>query len=113
MFLLFSAGLVTVNPNEGVNAPTTAFVTVAEFADPIVVGPAVAFYLLSISLAGSMSVGTVLLIGLFVGLVAVNTGLVTTAWHRNVSVDSTCGVLGSVATTGATACCCCGLLSMH
>lgn len=108
VFLIFSAGLFTVNPDEGVNAPTTAFVTVAEFADPLVVWPAVEFYLPSIPLAGAMSVGTTLLIGLLVGLVAVNTALVTAVWQRNVSVDSTGGVLGSVATTGATACCCCG-----
>lgn len=108
VFLLFSAGLFTVNPDEGVNAPTTAFVTVAEFADPLVVWPAVEFYLPSIPLAGAMSIGTALLIGLLVGLVAVNTALVTSVWQRNLSVNSTGGVLGSVATTGATACCCCG-----
>lgn len=108
VFLLFSAGLFTVNPDEGVNAPTTAFVTVAEFADPLVVWPAVEFYLPSIPLAGAMSVGTTLLIGLLVGLVAANTALVTTVWQRNLSANCAGGVLGTVATTGATACCCCG-----
>lgn len=108
VFLLFSAGLFTVNPDMGVNAPTTAFVTIAEFADPLVVWPAIEFYLPLIPLSGAMSVGTALLIGLLVGLVAANTALVTTVWQRNLSVDSAGGVLGTVATTGATACCCCG-----
>lgn len=104
VFLLFSAGLFTVNPDEGINAPTQAFVTVAQFADPLVVWPAVEFYLPSIPLAGAMSVGTALLIG----LVSVNTMLATTVWQHDSGVESSGGVLGAVATTGATACCCCG-----
>jgi len=51
---LFSAGLFTVNPDEGVNTPTEAFVATASFANPLVVWPAVEFYLPAIPL----SVGT-------------------------------------------------------
>lgn len=108
VFLLFSAGLFTVNPDEGVNVPMRAFVTVAEFADPLVVWPAIEFYLPWIPLAGAMSVGTILLIGLLVGLVGVNTMLTTTVWQRDLAMESSGGVLGAIATTGATACCCCG-----
>jgi hypothetical protein len=108
VFFLFSAGLFTVNPDEGVNAPTEAFVTIASFANPLVVWPAIEFYLPSIPLSGALSVGTMLVIGLLAALIGVNTALMTTVWQRGIELSSTVGAGGAVATTGATACCCCG-----
>lgn len=108
VFFLFSAGLFTVNPDEGVNAPTEAFVTVASFANPLVVWPAVEFYLPTVSLSGALSVGTALIIGLLAALIGINTGLMTVVWRRDIDTSSTGGAAGVVATTGATACCCCG-----
>lgn len=108
VFFLFSAGLFSVNPEEGVNAPTTAFLTVASFANPLVVWPAVEFYLPSIPLVGALSVGTAIVIGLLAGLIGLNTALVATVWQRNIALDSSSSVFGALATTGATACCCCG-----
>lgn len=72
VFFLFSAGLFTVNPEQGVNGPTNAFMTTAQFVNPLVVWPAVELYLPSIPLAGAMSVGTALLIGTLVGLIGLN-----------------------------------------
>lgn len=108
IFFLFSAGLFTVNPEQGVNGPTTAFVTTASFANPLVVWPAVEFYAPSIPLSGAMSVGTVLLIGTLVGLIGLTVSLMTAVWQRSLELSSSGGVLGGLATTGATACCCCG-----
>ena len=108
VFFLFSAGLFTVNPEQGVNGPTTAFVTTASFANPLVVWPAVEFYAPSIPLAGAMSVGTAILIGSLVGLIGLNASLMTAVWQRSLELPSSGGVLGGLATTGATACCCCG-----
>lgn len=107
-FFLFSAGLFTVNPEDGANALTEAFVTAASFVNPLVVWPAVEFYLPSIPLAGALSVGTALLIGLLTTLIGVNTTLLTTVWQWNIAFSGSQGVFGVVATTGATACCCCG-----
>ncbi|ELZ21143.1 hypothetical protein C475_19343 [Halosimplex carlsbadense 2-9-1] len=108
VFFLFSAGLFTVNPEQGVNGPTSAFVTTASFANPLVVWPAVEFYLPSLPLAGAMSVGTALLIGTLVGLIGLNASMMTSVWQRSLELPSSGGVLGGLATTGATACCCCG-----
>jgi hypothetical protein len=108
IFFLFSAGLFTVNPEEGVNAPTEAFVTVASFVNPLVVWPAVEFYLPSIPLSGALSVGTALVIGLLAALIGINTGLMTTIYQRDIETTPAGSAAGVVATSGATACCCCG-----
>lgn len=108
VFFLFSAGLFSVTPDTGTNMPTTAFVTSAQFSDPLVMWPAVEFYLPSIPLAGALSVGTALLIAVLAGLIGVNTVLATEIWIRDLQVNHSGGVVGAVATTGATACCCCG-----
>lgn len=108
VFFLFSAGLLTVNPDEGVNGPTEGFVTVASFVNPLVVWPAVEFYIPSIPLAGALSVGTALVIALLATLVGINTALITSIWQRGLNLSPRDGAAGAVATTGATACCCCG-----
>lgn len=108
LFFLFSAGLFTVTPDTGTNMPQKAFVTVAQFTDPLVMWPAVEFYLPSIPLAGALSVGTALLIAVLAGLIGVNTVLTTEIWVRDRQLNQSGGVVGAVATSGATACCCCG-----
>lgn len=108
VFFLFSAGLFSVNPDQGVNGPTQAFVTTVSFANPLVVWPAVEFYLPSIPLVGALSVGTALIIGLLTGLIGINTSLITAFWQRDIALSPSSSVVGAVATTGATACCCCG-----
>lgn len=108
VFFLFSAGLFTVNPEQGVNSPSEAFVTTAQFANPLVVWPAVEFYLPSIPLAGAMSIGTTILIVILVGLIGLDATLLTAVWRQDLELSSSGGVFGGLATTGATACCCCG-----
>lgn len=108
VFYLFSAGLFTVNPDGDVNAPTHAFVTVASFSNPLVMWPAVEFGTPSIPFFGALSIGTVLVIGLLAGLVGITASLMTVGWLNEVDLSSSEGMVGFVATTGATACCCCG-----
>lgn len=108
VFFLFSAGLVPVNPEQGVNSPTGAFVISAEFANPLVLWPAVEFYLPSIPLAGAMSIGTAILLSILVGLIGLDATLLTAVWQQDLELSSSGGLFGGLATTGATACCCCG-----
>lgn len=108
VFFSFSAGLVPVNPEQGVNSPTGAFVISAEFANPLVLWPAVEFYLPSIPLAGAMSIGTAILLSILVGLIGLDATLLTAVWQQDLELSSSGGLFGGLATTGATACCCCG-----
>lgn len=108
VFYLFSAGLFTVNPDEGVNAPTHAFFTVASFSNPLVMWPAVEFGAPSVPFFGALSIGTVLVIGLLAGLVGITASLMIVGYLNGVELSSSGGVAGFAATTGATACCCCG-----
>ncbi|MFB6183144.1 MAG: hypothetical protein ABEI96_01200 [Haloarculaceae archaeon] len=108
VFYLFSAGLLTVNPEDGVNAPTHAFVTVTSFSNPLVMWPAVEFGAPSLPFFPGLSVGTVLVIGLLAGLVGINASLMTVGWLDEIELAPSEGVAGVAATTGATACCCCG-----
>lgn len=107
VFFVFSAGTITVNPDMGVNAPTTRTITFFKVAGPLVTWPAVEFYFPAIPTAGFVSVGTLLLISLLGGLIAINAALATTQWiETSTDLDSTTA-LGAFATSGATACCCC------
>ena len=108
VFFLFSSGLLSFNPDQGVNGPTEAFVTVQWFANPLVLWPAVEFYVPSVPVFGAMSVGTALALFMLGGLVSTNAVLATTVWQRDIPMSASNGVFGAVATTGATACCCCG-----
>jgi hypothetical protein len=116
VFFAFSAGTVTLNPDSGVGAPTESTVLVLPVADPLVAWPAVEFVFPSVPLAGFVSVGTVLLMALLGGLVAVNVGVLvqqsrasagTRAGAGATAADGRTSALGMAATTGATACCCC------
>lgn len=97
-----------MNSDQGVNGPTQTFVTTTSFVNPLVVWPAVEFYLPSIPLVGALSVGTALIIGLLTGLIGINTSLITAIWQRDIALSPSTGVVGAFATTGATACCSCG-----
>lgn len=107
VFFLFSAGLLSVSP-DGVAAERGAFVTVDSFANPLVIWPALEFYVPAIPLGGAISVGTAIVAGMLAGLVGVNTALLASIGRLGVDVSSSNGVLGAVATVGATTCTCCG-----
>lgn len=107
VFLVFSAGTLTLNPDDGVNKPTHGVVTTLDVADPLVMWPAVEFFFPSVPLSGMVSVGTFLLFSLLAGLVALNAAAVVAAWRAGGDGASAQTLGGMVATTGATACCCC------
>ncbi|MFB6086889.1 MAG: hypothetical protein ABEJ85_00075 [Haloarculaceae archaeon] len=107
VFLLFSTGQFTLNPEQGMGVPDESFLVVTRFANPLVTWPAVEFYARSVPLFGALSVGTALTFALLAGLVGINASLTAAVWRRDVPVDGGSGVLGGVATTGATTCCCC------
>lgn len=107
VFFQFSAGLLSVSP-DGVSRGTDGFVTFASFANPLVVWPAVEFYVPAIPLGGAVSVGTALVVGTLAGLIGINAGLLVTIWRENVELSSSNGTVGAVATVGATTCTCCG-----
>ncbi|MFB6270327.1 MAG: hypothetical protein ABEH83_10305 [Halobacterium sp.] len=129
VFFAFSAGTLTLNPDSGVGAPTEPTVVFLPVADPLVAWPAVEFVFPSVPMAGFVSVGTLVLMGLLGSLVALNVGVVVGAGLERESEDGdalaghvgvlvqqaraertengTTSALGMVATTGATACCCC------
>lgn len=106
-FFAFSAGTMTLNPEEGAGLPNEAFVVPYSVANPLVAWPAVEFYFPSVPFGGYVSVGTLLLMGLLGGLVGINAALVTQQWIAGTSTASTRAIFGSMATSGATACCCC------
>lgn len=108
VFFLVSSGLLSFNPEGGVHMPTEPFVTIEQFASPLVLWPAVEFYLPSIPVFGAMSVGTAIIVLVLSGLVSINAVLATTVWQHDLSLSSSNGVAGAIATTGATTCCCCG-----
>lgn len=108
VFFLFSSGLLSVTPDQGVNGPTEAFVTVQWFANPLVLWPAVEFYAPSVPVFGAMSVGTAIALVILGGLISTNAVLATTVWQHEIPLSASNGLLGAVATSGATACCCCG-----
>jgi hypothetical protein len=107
VFALFSTGQFTLNPDTGVNSPTEQFVVVAQFANPLVMWPAVEFYFPSIPLFGALSVGTVITFALLGTLVGLNATLVTRIWQSEATMTTSQTTTGAIMTSGATACCCC------
>lgn len=106
VFFLFSAGLLSLNPETGVNGQMEGFFVFYRFSNPLVIWPAIEFYIPSIPLVGAISIGTALVVGVLTTLIGVNTVLGVKLWRMDVGVRPK-PVGGAVATTGATACCCC------
>lgn len=107
VFLLFSTGQFTFNPDTGTGLPDEPFVIVSKFTNPLVMWLAFEFYAPSVPVFGALSVGTVITFGLLAGLTGVNAALATIIWRLDIPLDRSRGVLGGLTTTGATACCCC------
>ncbi|MFB6093433.1 MAG: hypothetical protein ABEJ77_00640 [Halanaeroarchaeum sp.] len=107
VLVAFSAGTLSVNPDDGIGLPTEPVLTTIPVANPLVTWPAIEFYLPAVPIAGMVSVGTAILFGLLGGLVGTNAAVLTAQWQAGRSVSLRGSLLGSVATTGATACCCC------
>ncbi|WP_435347537.1 hypothetical protein [Haloarchaeobius sp. HRN-SO-5] len=117
-FFVVSSGLFTLNPDVVSQAGGEPFTVVTTFASPLVSWPAVETYRPSVPLFAALSVGTGLVVAVLAGLVGLNAAFGTAVWRRrdevstdggtDVEASALPGVTGAVATTGATACCCCG-----
>ncbi|WP_435363352.1 hypothetical protein [Haloarchaeobius sp. DYHT-AS-18] len=119
-FFVVSSGLLSFNPEDVPPAQGEAFTVVTEFTSPLVMWPAIELYRPSIPLFAAVSVGTALVVVVLAGLVTMNATLGVATWRARSADDGPAadraatdggtvqGVTGALATTGATACCCCG-----
>jgi hypothetical protein len=107
VFFAFSAGTMSFNPEQGVNGPTEAFIIPYDVASPLVIWPAIEWYFPSIPFSGYLSIGSLLLMGVLGSLVGLNVAVVTQQWIGSESLAGKELFSGSVAVSGATACCCC------
>jgi hypothetical protein len=107
VFFLFSAGIMSLNPDDGRNLPRSELVTTYEVADPLVMWPAFEWYFPSVPFSGYLSVGTVILVGTLAGLVGLNVAVVSQQWLGTGTPATKQLFSGSTAISGATACCCC------
>lgn len=117
VFFMFSSGMVTVVPDDGAGVSwSQGFVTTMPIQRPLVLWPAVKFWFPQIPLSGMLSVGTVLLLGIFGSLIGLKAALFASRWHGRSQGQVASNSGGSQATTGAisiatpNACCCCGPL---
>jgi len=101
------ASPVAFASNRLVNRPTEAFIIPHDVASPLVIWPAVEWYFPSIQFTGYLSLGTLLLMGILGGLVGLNIAVVAQQWTGLGSIAGKELLLGSLAVSGATACCCC------
>ncbi|MFC7156961.1 hypothetical protein ACFQPA_16140 [Halomarina halobia] len=113
IFFIFSTGLLSFVPEEGIiNGETTihtpAFVDTVPTANPLVVWPAVQFWFPQIPLSGMLSVGTLLIVGLLGALVSMNAMLAAYQWLRVKRTSSTQSAAGAAALVGPNTCGCCG-----
>lgn len=107
VFFSFSAGALTLNPDLGPGVPQAGYVTMYRVASPLVYWPAVEFYLPAVPLSGFVSLGTLLLVGILGGLLALNIAFLAEQFTARGRLELSRESLGALATTGATACCCC------
>ena len=115
IFFLFSTGMFTIIPDEGTGVSLAErIVATLPVASPLVTWPAIEFWLPSLPLGGMFSVGMVLLLGVFGGLIGLNAALVAHRWQgregasRSGSGSGT--TAGTVGVAAPQACCCCGPL---
>ena len=109
VFFMFSSGMLYLVPDDGVGISLAdSIVAVVPVADPLVMWPAFEFWYPQVPLGGMLSVGTVLLVTIFGGLIGLNATLFAFQWKQSVTggvSGTTAGVAGIAAPQ---ACCCCG-----
>lgn len=113
VFFIFSTGMLALVPEEGIingrsTIHTPAFIDTVPTANPLVVWPAVQFWFPQIPLSGTLSVGTLILVTLLGGLVAINAMLAAHQWLNANGANSTQSTAGAAALVGPNACGCCG-----
>lgn len=113
LFFVFSTGLVSFVPEEGVVngqdvLDVPAFIHTQPFASPLVSWPAVEVWLPQIPMSAAISLGVLLMIVLLGGLVAINAMLAAYQWYYASGSSSTQSTAGAAALVGPNACGCCG-----
>lgn len=109
VFFMFSSGMLYVIPDEGVGVDLTQrIIAVLPIEDPLVIWPALEFWLPGIPLGGVISVGTALLIAIFGGLIGMNGALFAFQWNRSGSAGTSQTTAGAAGMAAPQACCCCG-----
>lgn len=113
VFFMFSTGLISFVPEDGVingveSASAPGFIAIAPAANPLVMWPAVQIWIPEIPFSGFISVGTLLIVGLLGGLVAVNASVAAFQWLYADGSGSKQSTAGAAALVGPNACGCCG-----
>ena len=108
LFFMFAAGFLSFFPEEGVNAPETATVTVLPTLFPLVTWPTLEWFFPTIPFVGMISVGVFVIISLLGGLIGLNAAMAARLWTAGEEMDLTNSTVGTVAFVGANACSCCG-----
>lgn len=113
LFFVFSTGLVSLVPEEGVvNGQSTmdvpAYIHTQPFASPLVLWPAVEVWLPQIPLSAAVSLGVLLMIVLLGGLLTINAMIAAYQWCYAGDSSTTQSTAGAAALVGPNACGCCG-----
>lgn len=113
VFFMFSTGLISFVPEDGVingveAASAPAFIAMQPAANPLVMWPAIQIWIPQIPFSGFISIGTLLIVGLLGVLVAVNASVAAYQWLYADGSSSKQGTAGAAALVGPNACGCCG-----
>lgn len=113
VFFVFSTGLVSLVPDEGLMSgqdvmDVPAFIATQPFASPLVMWPAVEVWLPQIPLSAAISLGVLLMIILLGGLVTITAMLAAYQWRYTNRSGSAQNTAGAAALVGPNACGCCG-----
>jgi hypothetical protein len=111
VFFLFSTGMVTVVPDDGVGLSwSQGFLRSFPVLGPLVLWPALEVWAPSVPFSGMLSVGTVILVGTLGVLVGLNAALVASRWLGAAGSETSGSTAGVVGIAAPQACCCCGPL---
>jgi hypothetical protein len=107
LFFMFSSGMLYLIPDEGVGISLSQrIIAVLPVADPLVLWPALEFWLPRLPLGGMISVGTALLVVMFGGLIGLNAALFAFQRRSTGGMSRTSAGIAGIAAPQA--CCCCG-----
>jgi hypothetical protein len=110
VFFLFSAGMATVVPDDGVGLSwSSGFVTTLPTLGPLVLWPSVEVWAPSVPFAGMVSIGTAVLLSVLGGLLGLNAAVFAHQWGTAAGATSPT-TAGAVGLAAPQACCCCGPL---
>jgi hypothetical protein len=109
VFFMFSSGMLYVIPDEGVGIDLSQrIIVIMPVEDPLVIWPALEFWLPNVPLGGVVSIGTALLIAIFGALIGLNGALFAHQWNQSASAGTSQTTAGVAGMAAPQACCCCG-----